>query len=163
MPRRAHYRNAGSGGCGALILLLIVVGILRVIQITTSIPAQTWIAIVLLLLGAVAICGTALLVSRAIHKRQEQQILQQQAQILQQQAQIQLQQAQMYNLPPGRSISPETKIKVFNRDGGRCVQCGSPYDLQYDHIIPFSKGGGNGPENIQILCGPCNRKKSNNI
>jgi len=96
-----------------------------------------------------AIYGAIHLVPQTIHKRKEQQ--------------IQLQQAQTYSLPPGRSISQETKIKVFARDGGRCVQCGSPYDLQYDHIIPFSLGGGNGPENIQILCGPCNRRKYNNI
>lgn len=29
-----------------------------------------------------------------------------------------------------------------------------------DHIIPLSKGGGNGRRNLQILCAPCNLSKS---
>ena len=147
---RSHYRNTRRGGFGgALILLLILVGITWVIRIVAAIPAWAWITIVLGLLGIVAMYGAIHLVPQTIHKRKEQQ--------------IQLQHAQTYSLPPGRSISQETKIKVFTRDGGRCVQCGSPYNLQYDHIIPFSLGGGNGPENIQILCAPCNRRKYNNI
>jgi len=36
-------------------------------------------------------------------------------------------------------------------------------DLQYDHIIPVSKGGSNTAKNIQILCKHFNLKKSNKI
>jgi hypothetical protein len=56
-------------------------------------------------------------------------------------------------------ISQEVKLAVWQRDGGRCVQCGSSFDIQYDHIIPFSMGGASTVENLQILCGSCNRTK----
>ena len=61
-----------------------------------------------------------------------------------------------------RSIPQWVKIAVATRDGGKCRRCGSAYDLQYDHIIPFSRGGkSDDVNNIQLLCGRCNRLKSN--
>jgi hypothetical protein len=48
---------------------------------------------------------------------------------------------------------------VFERDGGRCVECGSAFDIQYDHVIPLALGGATTLENLQILCAPCNRAK----
>jgi 5-methylcytosine-specific restriction endonuclease McrA len=48
---------------------------------------------------------------------------------------------------------------VWKRDEGRCVRCGVEDDLQFDHVIPVVRGGGSGVENIQILCGTCNRQK----
>ncbi len=62
-----------------------------------------------------------------------------------------------------RTISDSVKTVVWNRDGGRCVQCGSQKNLEFDHVIPFSKGGSNTARNIQILCQDCNRKKGSNI
>ena len=60
-------------------------------------------------------------------------------------------------------ISEDVKAVVWRRDEGKCVKCGSQEDLQFDHIIPFSKGGGDTVANLQILCGPCNREKSDRI
>ena len=57
-------------------------------------------------------------------------------------------------------IPDDVKQMVWMRDGGRCRQCGAQAELQYDHIIPVAMGGGSGPENLQILCGPWNRRKS---
>ena len=54
-------------------------------------------------------------------------------------------------------------MAVWERDGGMCIRCDSDEDLQFDHIIPFAKGGGINVENIQILCGDCNRAKSDSI
>ena len=61
------------------------------------------------------------------------------------------------------SIPQKTKDKVWNRDGGKCVQCGSNENIEFDHIIPFSKGGSSTYRNLQILCEKCNRVKSANI
>lgn len=62
-----------------------------------------------------------------------------------------------------RRISQDVKDKVWNRDGGKCVECGSNEKLEFDHIIPHSKGGANTYRNIQLLCEPCNRSKSAKI
>lgn len=62
-----------------------------------------------------------------------------------------------------RSITEDVKDSVWNRDGGKCIQCGDNENLEFDHIIPFSEGGSNTKRNIQLLCQPCNRKKSNKI
>jgi hypothetical protein len=61
-----------------------------------------------------------------------------------------------------RSIPQDVKIAVAVRDEGLCRHCGtSAGPMQYDHVIPFSMGGDNSVENIQLLCRRCNRAKSN--
>ncbi|WP_328392004.1 TerD family protein [Nocardia sp. NBC_00416] len=70
-------------------------------------------------------------------------------------------------LAPGqrdsRSISQEVKAEVWQRDGGRCVECGDSHYLEFDHIIPLSRGGATSASNLQILCRGCNRTKGANI
>ncbi len=60
-------------------------------------------------------------------------------------------------------IPDDVKIFVWNRDGGKCVKCGSNQNIEFDHIIPVSKGGSSTARNIQILCEPCNRSKSDSL
>lgn len=62
-----------------------------------------------------------------------------------------------------RGIPDDVKQLVWTRDMGRCRNCGATAELQYDHVIPYSMGGSDSPENLQILCGPCNRRKSASI
>lgn len=60
-------------------------------------------------------------------------------------------------------ISKDIADAVYQRDGGKCVYCGASENLQFDHIIPFSKGGATTIENLQLLCQKCNLEKSNHI
>ena len=60
-------------------------------------------------------------------------------------------------------IPEKVRIAVWRRDNGCCVKCGSREKLEYDHIIPISRGGSNTVRNIELLCEKCNRSKSDNI
>lgn len=60
-------------------------------------------------------------------------------------------------------VSNKMRFSIYQRDGNRCCKCGSPYDLEIDHIFPISKGGKTVYENLQTLCHRCNTKKSNTI
>ena len=62
-----------------------------------------------------------------------------------------------------QGIPKNVKQEVWQRDSGKCVECGSNEKLEYDHIIPVAKGGANTVRNIQLLCEPCNRTKSAKI
>jgi hypothetical protein len=60
-----------------------------------------------------------------------------------------------------RGIPQPVKIAVVTRDGGKCRRCGSTQDLQYDRIVPNSRGGSSTDvNNIQLLCGKCSSLKS---
>jgi len=62
-----------------------------------------------------------------------------------------------------RHITQETRNTVWQRCNGKCVECESTSYLEFDHIIPFSKGGSNSENNIQLLCRACNLSKSDRI
>lgn len=60
-------------------------------------------------------------------------------------------------------ISEGVRREVWRRDRGKCIRCGGQVRLEFDHIIPVSKGGSNTTRNIQLLCESCNRAKGANI
>jgi 5-methylcytosine-specific restriction endonuclease McrA len=56
-----------------------------------------------------------------------------------------------------------TKRNLMERDGHRCAYCGkkfSPKDLNFDHVVPKSKGGKTDWMNIVTSCFPCNSRKA---
>ena len=62
-----------------------------------------------------------------------------------------------------RHIPADVKNAVWQRDGGKCVECGATEYLEFDHIIPHSKGGASSIANVQLLCRRCNLAKSDRI
>ncbi|MEU1575528.1 HNH endonuclease signature motif containing protein [Streptomyces collinus] len=56
-------------------------------------------------------------------------------------------------------IPDDVKQLVWIRDQGRCRVCGATSELQFDHIIPVAMGGSSEVDNLQLLCGACNRRK----
>lgn len=68
--------------------------------------------------------------------------------------------------PEGRNISREVMLQVVRRDGHVCQKCRvnvPDNEIEFDHIIPVSKGGPSSVENIRVLCRTCNRKKSDSL
>jgi len=61
-----------------------------------------------------------------------------------------------------RSIPRVTQFKVLKRENQICSSCGKAVkdeDIEFDHIIPWTKGGSSEEYNIKLLCRKCNRKK----
>lgn len=57
----------------------------------------------------------------------------------------------------GRVLPAEVKRHVYQRDQC-CSNCGSQYNLHYDHINPYALGGSSDEENIRLLCFNCNQR-----
>ena len=56
-------------------------------------------------------------------------------------------------------ILPQVRARVLA--SGKCAHCGTPDNLEVDHITPWSLGGSDDETNLQALCESCNRKKLN--
>lgn len=61
----------------------------------------------------------------------------------------------------GGKISSARAKRLFERDGGKCLRCGSEHDLTADHVKPVSQGGTSAYSNLQTLCRSCNANKAN--
>ncbi|MFC6617956.1 HNH endonuclease [Deinococcus radiophilus] len=62
-----------------------------------------------------------------------------------------------------RSIPQAVKLEVWHRDHGKCVECGDTNYLEFDHVIPHSKGGATSVGNLQLLCRRCNLAKGDRL
>lgn len=63
-----------------------------------------------------------------------------------------------------RKFRDKDKAAAYMRQKGLCEHCGKKceiWEMEADHITPWSLGGHTTPENCQLLCKECNRKKSN--
>ena len=60
-------------------------------------------------------------------------------------------------------VPHHVRAAVFRRDQGRCQECGSTSYLEFDHIIPRSRGGATSENNLQLLCRRCNQAKGGRI
>ncbi len=63
-----------------------------------------------------------------------------------------------------RAFSEAMKRKAFEMQQGICKSCAKAFeiaDMEGDHITPWAEGGKTNEQNCQMLCKPCNRRKSN--
>lgn len=64
----------------------------------------------------------------------------------------------------GRFIPFAVKMRIVRRDNSTCQICGKNLkdnEVEFDHIIPISKGGSTEESNIRLTCFKCNRDKYN--
>ena len=56
----------------------------------------------------------------------------------------------------------QNKHVLYGQQEGRCGGCAMDFPfkiMEVDHVVPQAKGGGDHMENLQLLCGHCNRVK----
>lgn len=64
----------------------------------------------------------------------------------------------------GRYIPRKMMMRIVRRDNYTCQECGKHLkddEIEFDHIIPISRGGSSEEHNMRLVCYDCNRKKSN--
>lgn len=62
-----------------------------------------------------------------------------------------------------RGFTPKMKSEAYERQKGVCPICKNSFsqdEMEADHIDPWHSGGKTNSDNCQMLCRPCNRRKS---
>ncbi len=68
-----------------------------------------------------------------------------------------------------RRVAAALIAEMLDAQGGICPLCNQSIDrstlgaFHVDHVIPFSKGGGYEPGNLQVTHPSCNREKGDNV
>lgn len=57
------------------------------------------------------------------------------------------------------SFTAQDLERIYEAQGWLCACCQEMKPLTVDHVIPLSRGGSNGPDNLQGLCKSCNSAK----
>jgi hypothetical protein len=66
----------------------------------------------------------------------------------------------------GRNVPFKMRIRIARRDNYTCQKCAKHLrdeEMEFDHIIPVSRGGSTEEHNIRLTCFECNRSKSNKL
>ena len=50
------------------------------------------------------------------------------------------------------------RVAAWRRGGGKCSKCGRRDQLDFEFILPPSRGGKTSPDNIRIVCHACGRE-----
>lgn len=63
------------------------------------------------------------------------------------------------------SHTPDDILAQLKRQKKRCYYCGEKLNGKYhvDHVVPLSRGGSNGPDNLVIACPHCNCSKNDKL
>jgi 5-methylcytosine-specific restriction endonuclease McrA len=59
----------------------------------------------------------------------------------------------------GESIPERVRRRVWQRDRGACVVCGSREELYFERIIAVGRGGSNSVRNLELRCSSCQQLK----
>ena len=66
------------------------------------------------------------------------------------------------DIPYKKAPTQEDRFLLYGKQNGQCAGCFTRFEIQHletDHIVPTSHGGNHERENLQLLCGHCNRVK----
>lgn len=58
-------------------------------------------------------------------------------------------------------ISPKVRREVMERDGHKCIICGSTNNLQVAHYVSRARLGLGIPQNLAVMCGVCHFEMDN--
>ena len=143
---RARRRRNESANPVLGLALLAVAGIFVVVPamlVLATSPAALWTIII-----AVLIVAGIIVVVRDIKRRRHSEL-----------APVAV--SEILPVRDSRYIPTWMRQHIMQRDQGQCVQCGSRSYLEFDHIIPLSRGGATSANNLQLLCRRCNLSKHN--
>lgn len=67
---------------------------------------------------------------------------------------------------PAKGVPPLTNEALFRRDLSVCLYCGNRFpdgELTRDHVVPISRRGRDGWDNVVAACRRCNHHKGNRL